>query len=379
MQSAIFQNVMRKRSGAGTGLVRTSVFRVISLVVTGVFAVAGPREAVSAGMSSRPEHPVGPLNFVQFDDCAARFADALRRWPVVDRTESPVLLASPRWTNETSVVVKDGPAFAVRLGEAITMRSGSKVQIASPGAAGCQYATELALVSASDSRDQPILVLRFSVTRAGLGSPVLEEVYTVRTLPSTRPVFSFFGPPASRPSERLRAAQTRPTSRPRGITRAPGTAPSTRPAFSLFGRPAERLRTAQSAPASRPAPSLFGSPARRPSGGLRAAQTAPSDRIIAFQHGKVLLKAGGVQQRVTVLGERTWRDGSGRLCVELKLESRPTDTTIDVAGRYTSARDNRPMRLPQAIRVKVPATNPTTCTIPFPKTATKYELTITAP
>jgi hypothetical protein len=148
---------------------------------------------------SRPtqDHRTAPLTPVQFDECAARFADALRRWPVVDRADAPVLLAYPRWKNQTELPLKDSRAFVRGLIEAVNLRTGAKVRLAAPGTVGCRYATELAMLPAEDGRSQPIIVLALRVTRPGLPNPVLEEVCPIRQ--AAAPGVSLFGPPATRP------------------------------------------------------------------------------------------------------------------------------------------------------------------------------------
>lgn len=160
----------------------------------------GDLSGLGLGQAHRPSF----LSPAKFDDCAGRFADALRRWPVADRADAPVLLAEPRWRNESSVRVRNGQAFARRLAQAVNLRTGAKVRIVHPDTIGCRYATELVLLPAVDQTGQSVLVLTWRVIRPGSRTLSLEEACTVRRLKATASSGSLFAPPAkpSSPTER---------------------------------------------------------------------------------------------------------------------------------------------------------------------------------
>jgi len=154
----------------------------------------GCQEAQPPATEAKEIHRTGPLTAEQFDECASRFADALRRWPVVDRAEAPILLANPRWKNQADYwPVKDGPAFVGSLMDAVNLRTGAKVRIAPAGTVGCHYATEIVAVDATDARNQPVVALAFRVVRPGVPAPLLEEVFTVQRRPTTAPTGPLFG------------------------------------------------------------------------------------------------------------------------------------------------------------------------------------------
>ncbi len=239
----------------------------------------GCQEPVQSGPDSQSTAPRPFLGPGQLDDCAARFADALRCWPVVDRAATPVLLSSPRWRNESAVPVSGGRVLARELARAINLRTGAKVQIADPGAVGCDHATELVLRSGTDGQGLPVLVLAWRVVRPGDRTAVLEEICAVRRGASTNRQGPLLGADAN------------------------GGAPTAG---------AGRL------------------PAR-------------SYQDVAFEYGLLHLDASLARREVIVLGERTWRDADARLRVELRLLSRHSDRAIttliyyvDEAGRRRS-------------------------------------------
>jgi hypothetical protein len=298
-----FRNSRSVRGAAGLALGAGAFCAVMAIPPAGA-APAGPSPARTTSD--------GPLSPDQADDCAATFADVLRRWPVVDRTDVPVLLASPRWKNESTLNVKDGPGFVRRLAEAITLRSGAKVRIADPGAAGCHYASEVALESSKDAHGQPAIVLVLRVIRPGLATPLIEQAFTVRKVTTTAPAFSFFGPPAAK----------RPSARP-------------------------------------------GSP-----------QAAMSYQAISFERGTIHLESGLARQRVSVLGERTWRDASGQFCVQLRLLSRGADTQVEIKADAGRA-EGQPAPTSRPVARRLTAFNPETVVFTFPRTAESYEVYIT--
>lgn len=278
-----------------------------------VCLLASCQEPERSGPLPRQGPGASVLSEETFDTCAAQFADALRRWPVVDRAEAPVLLASPRWRNESSYGVRDGSALTLRMAKAINLRTGAKVRIAPPGALGCQYASELVLLSGTDIRRQPVLVLSWRVVRPGTEALLLEEAVTVRQVGTS-----------TQPSLFARAAPTRQI----------GLAP-----------------------------------------GQGSAQRAYHD--VLFEHGRIRLEAGLAQGRVTILGQRTWRDEHGRLCVELRLLSRPDATTVDVLA-YRGGADATDHGPASTLRQVLAASKPTVVVVVLPKAARSYDLVLHA-
>jgi len=136
----------------------------------------------------------------RLDEAAARFADALRRWPVVARTEVPVLLAAPRWRAETPEPIINRQETADRLTREVNLRCGAKVRIVPADTTGCRYATELAVRRGADKQGLPVLVLAFRVIRPGTGAVLLEEVATARRL-KPKPPSLFAPPPAQAPAD----------------------------------------------------------------------------------------------------------------------------------------------------------------------------------
>lgn len=142
---------------------------------------AQPRQA--------PRDPL--LAPARLDDAAARFADALRRWPVVARAATPVLLAGPQWRLDAPEPIPDRQGLADRLTQAVNLRCGAKVRIVPPDTTGCRYATELVVRRGTDKQGSPVLVLAFRVVRPGTGTVLLEEVATARRLkPKPSPLFA---------------------------------------------------------------------------------------------------------------------------------------------------------------------------------------------
>jgi len=237
----------------------------------------GCQEPAQPGLHSQSAAPQALLGPGKLDDCAARFADALRRWPVVDRAAAPVLLGSPRWRNESTVPVSQGSALARELARAIDLRTGAKARIANPGALGCHHATELVLRSGTDGQGLPILVLAWRVIRPGDRMAVLEEVFTVRR-----------GASANRPG---------PVSAADGNGRASTAGPGRLPTRSY--------------------------------------------QDVAFEHGLLHLDASLARRQVIVLGERTWRDADARLRVDVRLLSRQADRSITALAYYVDEAGRR--------------------------------------
>jgi hypothetical protein len=281
---------------------------IVALAAVGFCHLIGCGDTEAFGPRPSQDHRTAPLTPVQFDECAARFADALRRWPAVDRADAPVLLAHPQWKNQTDLPVNEAPSFVRRLTEAVNLRTGAKVQLAAPGTVGCRYATELALLPAEDGHSQPIIVLALRVVRPGLTNPVLEEVCPIEKTATTGSTVGLLNLSATRPA----------------------------------------------APPAHPAPTY---------------------QCVRFDRGEVYLDARTTLQRVAIIGERTWRDASGQLCVELKLLSRPTDTTIDVLPYHTGA-GGRQLPLPRPLRQKLTAGHTISLVVTFPKDAIAYTLYI---
>ncbi len=178
---------------------RESWYSLPALTALACWVSLGCENADPQAPGPRQAHRESLLSEEKLDDCAARFADALRRWAVVVRADAPVRLACPRWRNESPVAVQDGPTVARRLAEAIDLRTGAKVRVAAPGALGCHYGTELVLRPAKDGRGQPLLVLAWRVVRPGVPTPLLEEMVTVRHLKVPAPAGSWLAakpPPA---------------------------------------------------------------------------------------------------------------------------------------------------------------------------------------
>jgi len=283
-----------------------------AVLVAGACLVGGCEDPHGTGVHSRrPDRPP-LLDAAKLDDCAARFADALRRWPVVERAKSPVLLASPGWRNRSPVPVEEGPALARRLAEAVNLRAGAKVRIAGPGEVGCHYGSELVLSPGADSRGQPVLALTWRVIRPGTRTSLLEAVATVQ--------------PIKPPS-------------------APG----------LLFAPADEV---QAGPAR----------ARRPR----------SYHAITFERGRVHLDTGLAGGRVTILGERSWRDADARLRINLRLLSRPTATPIEVLAYYVD-RAGRRHSPTKALAQTLAASRTTTLAVTLPKAAQTYDLFLVVP
>lgn len=159
-----------------------------SALVLGLLLGCEQPQQASPAPKPRPVQLPGPLSPIQFDEAASKFADALRRWPAVERTDAPFSLASPRWRNLTDMPVKEGPTFVRELCETMNLRTGAKVRIASPGAVGCRFATEISLEPATNPQtEQPTIVLAFRVVQTGSAVPLFEERYVAWATPSTLP------------------------------------------------------------------------------------------------------------------------------------------------------------------------------------------------
>ncbi|MBN1347762.1 MAG: hypothetical protein JXQ73_34065 [Phycisphaerae bacterium] len=259
----------------------------------------------------RQAHHQSFLTPPEFDDCAARFADALRRWPVVDKADQQILLAAPRWKNESPLAVSDGQQVARELAEAVNLRVGAKVKIVHANTIGCRYASELVLEPARNNLDQAVLALTLHVLRPGTQTSLLEEVSIVRRLPPPQAGGGLFSP------------------RPRA-------APTTRP----------------------------GQPER-------------SYQVITFERGQVHLDPALAAGRVSILGERTTRDADGKLHVELRLLSRPEDSSVEVLAYHLDASgQRRPPLSPN--RYELQAFKPRTLVLTLPKSARRYDLFIAA-
>jgi hypothetical protein len=156
-----------------------------------------------------------------------------------------------------------------------------------------------------------VLVLSWRVFRPGAETRLLEEAVTVR--------------------------QTKPTTQP--------------------GVQAHSARPAQAEPEQ----------ARRPD--LESYQT------VAFERGRLRIDPKLGAGRVTILGERTWRDEQEQLRVEFRLLSRLTDTRIDVQAYYVDSAGRRHRAGKSAIHV-LPASKPTVVRATVPKAALAYELVL---
>lgn len=293
---------------------RKAIFPTVLLAgIVGGCLSSGCGSPEQRAKDTRNSHRGPPLSEDRLDDCASRFADALRRWSVVENADAPVLLANPRWHNESAYPDKNGPATARELVEAINLRTGAKVRITPPGSFDCHYATELVLAQDTGAGRQPILVLTWRVLRPGEGRPLVEE---------SVPIGRFT-----------------PTSK-------------SKPGLS-----------------AKPVPESKATPGRQ------HALAGRSYHDIAFERGLVRLDSSLADKRVAILGERAWRDEKGRLCVELRLLSRSTKTDVNILA-YCVKADGKRHAPAKPIARTLDKSTPTSIVATLPAVARSYEMLI---
>ncbi len=128
-----------------------------------------------------------PLDDVQFDDCVTAMADALRQADWGQRGSQDVILAWPRWRNDSLFPLPDEQAMITAVVSTINARSGAMVRFdmeprAQPGSR--LLVTELVLTGPVRSGQRTGYGLELLVRDAEKGNVPLRYVYSFRLSPA---------------------------------------------------------------------------------------------------------------------------------------------------------------------------------------------------
>ncbi len=300
-----------KACSSRCGPIATTIALIWGLLLLG----GGCDDPGRPGLDPGRQRHSSTLDPIDFDNCVSQFADALRRWPVVDKADAPIKLAYPEWHNPSGEHIRHPDRLIRDMVRAINLRTGAKVRIAAPGEVGCHYATELSLAPAQGPMAQPVLAMTWSVLRPGTRATVIESIVPLGRKPTRK-------------------------------TTAKGPLPATTRPAGLFG------------PGPQPKPITY--------------------HVIRYPRGRVHLERSLAAGRVTVLDETASRDGDGRLAVELTLLGHGPDAPLRLSWQYEDGSGRR-RDANKATEATLVAGRPLQIKAKLPSQTQTYHLYITEP
>lgn len=285
------------------------------VLIASAVAWIGCEDPNQTGYEPRQGRRADVLDPIDFDNCVSQFADAMRRWPVVDQAAAPVKLAYPEWRNRSGESMPHAEKMVGEIVQAINLRTGAKVRIAETGAVGCHYATELSLAPAEGPMAKPVLAMTWSVMRPGTRASLIESIVPIGRKPADK----------DSPGDK-KAATTKPA--------------------SLFGPP------------PKPAP--------------------PSYHVIRYEGGRLHLDKRLADGRVVVLSASASRDAGGQLCVRVTLLGRDSDVDLRLSAAYRD-RSGKHHEVKKATPCKLISGKPESITVVLPRRAEQYVVFVTQP